>query len=75
MAPLSVHDSDTDAEVEDANEQPNLEAGYEETRLRDEALLDAEEERLREETRRRHRREEESRLAKRVIAGFAPKKG
>lgn len=73
MAPFSVHDTDTDAE-EDANEQANHEESYEDTRLRDEALLDAEEERLREETRRRRLREEESGLAKRVIAGFAPKK-
>lgn len=73
MAPLSVRDTDTDAEG-DVNEQANRDESYEETRLRDEALLDAEEERLQEETRRCRRREEESRLAKRVIAGFAPKK-
>lgn len=73
MAPLSVLDGNMDA-GENANGQANREESYEETRLRDEALLDAEEERLREETRRRRRHEEESRLAKRVIAGFAPKK-
>lgn len=73
MAPLSVLDADTDA-GEDANGQANRDESYEETLLRDEALLDAEEERLREETRRCRRREEESRLAKKVIAGFAPKK-
>lgn len=73
MAPPSVHDTDTDVE-EEANEQTDREDSYEETRLRDEALLDAEEERLREELLRRRRLEEENRLAKRVIAGFAPKK-
>lgn len=73
MAPLSVHGADTDGE-EDANEHANREESYEEARLRDEALLDAEEERLGEETRRRRHREEQSRLAKRVIAGFASKR-
>ena len=73
MAPLSVHDTDTDVD-EEANEQTNCEESYEVTRLRDEALLDAEEERLREELLRRRRLEEESRLAKRVIAVFALKK-